>query len=137
MEKKHNVLLSEKVLEALSYLQGEDGFNTYEYYSATLRKASRLILAGSEDLGMSDHEAMQMLRGLAALSSDLDILAGKSEPAPNPGVRCFDDFDEEDEEDSEEKDAGSLADGNEGDPDTSVESAETPENKEEEPDLPF
>lgn len=69
-----NINLSIAAVRAIEALQHKNG--TYNYYRETLSRLHAYILHQSDEIGMSDTEALNTLRALDALSSDLADLAG-------------------------------------------------------------
>lgn len=76
-----NLTLSKGAISAITALQHPCG--TYLYYRETLDRLYTHILHQSDELGMSDTEAIGTLRVLDALRSDLAAIAG---PVAVPGA---------------------------------------------------
>lgn len=72
MEK--NLNLSCDAISAIKALQHKNG--TYHYYADTLSRLINLIFNQSDEIGMSDTEAMATLRTLHALRDDLNSISG-------------------------------------------------------------
>lgn len=50
---------------------------TYEIYESTLAGVTKVILHQSDELGMSDHEALNIIRVLDMIRYDLRAIAGR------------------------------------------------------------
>lgn len=81
-----NLTLSKGAISAITALQHSCG--TYLYYRETLDRLYTHILHQSDELGMSDTEAIGTLRVLDALRSDLAAIAG---PVAVPGAELPED----------------------------------------------
>lgn len=78
---KNNIKLTAFALRAIINLQHPNG--TYRYYADTLSRLMTFVLHQSDEIGMSDNEAMATLRALHSLREDLGHIAGSvavSEP---------------------------------------------------------
>ena len=69
-----SITLSPEATKAIQALQHPCG--TYEYYSKTLSRLFTFILNFSDEIGMSNNEAMDTLRALHALRADIADIAG-------------------------------------------------------------
>lgn len=69
--------LSTAATAAIERLQHKNG--TYEFYTATLSRLFNYILDQSDEIGMSDTEAIHTLRVLQYLNDDLAHIAGKDD----------------------------------------------------------
>lgn len=81
-----NLTLSKGAISAITALQHPCG--TYLYYRETLDRLYTHILHQSDELGMSDTEAIGTLRVLDTLRSDLAAIAG---PVAVPGAELPED----------------------------------------------
>ena len=72
-----NITLSSTAIAAINRLQHKNG--TFEFYSTTLSRLFNYILEQSDEIGMSDTEAMHTLRVLQFLKEDLAQIAGKDD----------------------------------------------------------
>lgn len=68
--------LSPEAVEVILSLQHPNG--TYRYYRDSLDGLSRYVLHQSEEIGMSDSEALHTLRVLSAVKADLTAIAGQA-----------------------------------------------------------
>ena len=71
---KNNIHLTPQAIRAISMLQGKQG--TYEYYDEAVEKMYYYTLRHGDEIGMSDGEALDILRTLDALRQDLAAIAG-------------------------------------------------------------
>lgn len=71
---KNNIKLSDPAVDAIISLQHKNG--TYRFYSDTISRLYNLILLQSDEIGMSDREAMATLRALYCLKEDLGYISG-------------------------------------------------------------
>lgn len=71
---KNNIKLTAFALRAIINLQHSNG--TYRYYADTLSRLITFVLHQSDEIGMSDREAMATLRALHSLREDLGHIAG-------------------------------------------------------------
>jgi hypothetical protein len=69
-----NINLSNDAAKVIEALQHKNG--TFRYYHSALTSLSRYILQQSDEIGMSDTEALATLRVLDAIDSDLATIAG-------------------------------------------------------------
>lgn len=84
---ENNIKLTPDAVKAIQALQHPCG--TYQFYRAYLDRLFNYILNNSDEIGMSDNEAMHTLRALNALRSDIADIADP--PAPlNEHVDPFD-----------------------------------------------
>lgn len=84
---ENNINLTPDAVKAIQALQHPCG--TYQFYRAHLDRLFNYILNYSDEIGMSDNEAMHTLRALNALRADIADIAGP--PAPlNEYVDPFD-----------------------------------------------
>lgn len=72
---KHSINLSNAAISAIINLQHHNG--TYRYYTDTLSRLITFVLHQSDEIGMSDREAMATLRALHSLREDLGHIAGE------------------------------------------------------------
>jgi len=86
---EHNINLTPNAVKAIQALQHPCG--TYRFYRAHLDRLFTYILNNSDEIGMSDNEAMYTLRALNALRSDIADIAGLPAPLTEP-VDPFDDI---------------------------------------------
>lgn len=86
---ENNINLTPDAVKAIQALQHPCG--TYQYYRSTLDRLFTYILNNSDEIGMSDNEAMATLRTLNALRSDIADIAGPPAPLNEP-VDPFDCF---------------------------------------------
>lgn len=63
---------AQRVIEALQHNCG-----TYRYYANTISRLSSLILNFNDEIGLSDTDAISLLRSLQSLREDLAALAGQ------------------------------------------------------------
>lgn len=77
---KNNIILSADATQVIGNLQHSCG--TFDYYNDTLTGLFNYILNQSDEIGMSDMEALHTLRVLNALKADLGTLAGKGVDTP-------------------------------------------------------
>lgn len=75
--KTNNITLSTSAIAAIDRLQHKNG--TYDFYSATLSRLFNYILDQSDEIGMSDTEAIHTLRVLKYIKEDLAQIAGKGD----------------------------------------------------------
>jgi len=75
--KANNINLSTAAIASIDRLQHKNG--TYDFYSATLSRLFNYILDQSDEIGMSDTEAIHTLRVLQYLKEDLAQIAGKGD----------------------------------------------------------
>lgn len=71
---ENNINLTPDAVKAIQALQHPCG--TYQFYRAHLDRLFKYILNNSDEIGMSDNEAMHTLRALNALSADIADIAG-------------------------------------------------------------
>lgn len=84
---ENNINLTPDAVKAIQALQHPCG--TYQFYRAHLDRLFNYILNNSDEIGMSDNEAMHTLRALNALRADIADIAGS--PAQlNESVDPFD-----------------------------------------------
>lgn len=76
MEAK-NITLSTKAVAAIERLQHPRGI--YDFYATTLTRLFNYILDQSDEIGMSDTEAVHTLRVLRYLKDDITHIAGKGD----------------------------------------------------------
>lgn len=95
---ENNINLTPDAVKAIQALQHPCG--TYQFYRTHLDRLFNYILNDSDEIGMSDNEAMHTLRALNALRSDIADIAGP--PAPLNGsiatvesITILDDTDED------------------------------------------
>lgn len=113
----NNINLSAEAVNAINALQHPAG--TFSYYRDTLSRLFNFVLSQSEEIGMSDTEAMHTLRVLDAVRADLTAIAGTAAtrsnkaPASVAGVasRVWDAFD--DLQDSNYREPDKLDEGEE------------------------
>lgn len=86
---ENNINLTPDAVKAIQALQHPCG--TYQFYRAHLDRLFNYILNNSDEIGMSDNEAMHTLRALNALRSDIADIAGPPIPLNEP-VDPFDSF---------------------------------------------
>ena len=70
---KNKVQLNDAALSAIRDLQANCG--THEYYIGTISRLSEIILNSGDEIGLSNHEAISILRSLAGMRKDLDAIA--------------------------------------------------------------
>lgn len=75
MEAK-NITLTTEAIAAIERLQHING--TYNFYEMTLSRLFGFILDQSDEIGMSDTEAISTLRALRYIREDLAAIAGRS-----------------------------------------------------------
>lgn len=85
---ENNINLTPDAVKAIQALQHPCG--TYQFYRTHLDRLFNYILNNSDEIGMSDNEAMYALRALNALRSDIADIAGSPAPLNEP----VDPFDE-------------------------------------------
>lgn len=73
--KSNIITLSSGAIAAIERLQHSRG--TYDFYAATLTRLFNYILDQSDEIGMSDTEAVHTLRVLRYLKDDITHIAGK------------------------------------------------------------
>lgn len=73
METPNNIHLSPSAIQAIEGLQHVNG--TFAYYDATLKRLFNYILDQSEEMGMSDAEAIHTLRVLKCIRQDLEEIS--------------------------------------------------------------
>lgn len=78
---KQSINLSNSAILAIINLQHPNG--TYRYYNNMLSRMINLVLNQSDEIGMSDREAMATLRAIHSLREDLADIAG-SAAMPEP-----------------------------------------------------
>ena len=71
---ENNINLTPDAVKAIQALQHPCG--TYQFYRAHLDRLFNYILNNSDEIGMSDNEAMHTLRALNSLRSDIADIAG-------------------------------------------------------------
>lgn len=71
----NTINLSPEAVSAIEALQHNEG--TFHYYSSTLKRLQAYVLHFSDEIGMSDTEAVHTLRVLDAIHSDFKAIAGK------------------------------------------------------------
>lgn len=86
---ENNINLTPDAVKAIQALQHPCG--TYQFYRLHLDRLFNYILNNSDEIGMSDNEAMHTLRALNALRSDIADIAGPPTPLNEP-VDPFDSF---------------------------------------------
>lgn len=79
---ENNINLTPDAVKAIQALQHPCG--TYQFYRAHLDRLFNYILNNSDEIGMSDSEAMHTLRALNALRSDIADIAGPPAPLNEP-----------------------------------------------------
>lgn len=79
---ENNINLTPDAVKAIQALQHPCG--TYQFYRAHLDRLFNYILNNSDEIGMSDNEAMHTLRALNALRSDIADIAGPPAPLNEP-----------------------------------------------------
>lgn len=81
---ENNINLTPDAVKAIEALQHPEG--THTYYRDTLSRLFNFVLSQSDEIGMSDTEAMHTLRVLDAVRADLtaiaDTAATRSDEAP-------------------------------------------------------
>lgn len=75
--KSNIITLSTKAVAAIERLQHPRG--TYDFYATTLTRLFNYILDQSDEIGMSDTEAVHTLRVLRYLKDDITHIAGKGD----------------------------------------------------------
>lgn len=70
----NTINLTDEAIKAINDLQHPCG--TYDYYRAALNRIFTYVLHCSDEIGMSDTEAVATLRALDDLRSDLAAIAG-------------------------------------------------------------
>lgn len=63
---------AQRVIEALQHNCG-----TYRYYANTISRLSSLVLNFNDEIGLSDTDAISLLRSLQSLREDLAAIAGQ------------------------------------------------------------
>lgn len=76
---ENNITLSPEAVKAIEALQ--HGCGTYQFYRTHIDRLFNYILDSSDEIGMSDTEAMATLRALNSLRADLAAIAGAPAPA--------------------------------------------------------
>lgn len=71
---ENNIKLTPDAVKAIQALQHPCG--TYQFYRTHLDRLFNYILNNSDEIGMSDNEAMHTLRALNALREDIADIAG-------------------------------------------------------------
>ena len=79
---ENNINLTPDAVKAIQALQHPCG--TYQFYRAHLDRLFNYILNNSDEIGMSDNEAMHTLRALNALRADIADIAGPPAPLNEP-----------------------------------------------------
>ncbi len=79
---ENNINLTPDAVKAIQALQHPCG--TYQFYRTHLDRLFNYILNNSDEIGMSDNEAMYALRALNALRSDIADIAGSPAPLNEP-----------------------------------------------------
>lgn len=79
---ENNINLTPDAVKAIQALQYPCG--TYQFYRLHLDRLFNYILNNSDEIGMSDNEAMYALRALNALRSDIADIAGSPAPLNEP-----------------------------------------------------
>lgn len=79
---ENNINLTPDAVKAIQALQHPCG--TYQFYRAYLDRLFNYILNNSDEIGMSDNEAMHTLRALNALRADIADIAGPPAPLNDP-----------------------------------------------------
>lgn len=112
----NNINLSAEAITAINALQHPAG--TYTYYRDTLSRLFNFVLSQSDEIGMSDTEAIRTLRVLDAVRSDLAAIAGTAatrsdgdESPEDVAARVADTFD--DFQDSNYREPDKLDEGEE------------------------
>lgn len=77
---KNNNILSEHAIQVIKNLQHSCG--TYNYYRETLNRLFNYILNQSDEIGMSDTEAIHTLRALQYIREDLAAIANRQAQTP-------------------------------------------------------
>lgn len=70
----NNINITHEATVAIRALQHKCG--TFHYYNGTLKRLSLMVLRYSDEIGMSDAEALATLRALWSLRVDLADIAG-------------------------------------------------------------
>lgn len=86
---KKNIKLTAFALRAIINLQHSNG--TYRYYADTLSRLITFVLHQSDEIGMSDCEAMATLRALHSLREDLGHIAGSVAESGQVEIEADDD----------------------------------------------
>lgn len=79
---ENNINLTPDAVKAIQALQHPCG--TYKFYRTHLDRLFNYILNNSDEIGMSDNEAMHTLRALNALRADIADIAGNTELKKEP-----------------------------------------------------
>ncbi len=79
---ENNINLTPDAVKAIQALQHPCG--TYQFYRTHLDRLFNYILNNSDEIGMSDNEAMHTLRALNALRADIADIAGSPAPLNEP-----------------------------------------------------
>lgn len=79
---ENNINLTSDAVKAIQALQHPCG--TYQFYRLHLDRLFNYILNNSDEIGMSDNEAMHTLRALNLLRSDIADIAGPPAPLNEP-----------------------------------------------------
>ena len=74
---KNIITLSTAAIAAIQHLQDTNG--TFEFYTSTLDRLFNYVLNQSDEIGMSDTEAVHTLRVLSYLKNDITHIAGKGD----------------------------------------------------------
>ena len=74
----NSIKLSVKAANAITALRDANG--TLEYYQNTLRLIGRIFLEQSDEIGLTDTEAIHILRVLHSINCDLEALRGPITP---------------------------------------------------------
>lgn len=77
---KNNIILSADATQVIRNLQHSCG--TFDYYNDTLTGLFNYILNQSDEIGMSDTEAIHTLRALQYIREDLATIANRQAPTP-------------------------------------------------------
>lgn len=109
--KKQNISLTPHALQAIEALQHSNG--TYRFYADTLTRLFNHVLQQSDEIGMDATEALDTLRALHFLKSDLRHIAERAGTESN--VSTSDDLDDRVESvfssDDDTSDSGAQAPG--------------------------
>lgn len=79
---ENNINLTSNAVKAIQALQHPYG--TYQFYRTHLDRLFNYVLNNSDEIGMSDNEAMNTLRALNALRSDIADIAGPPAAVTEP-----------------------------------------------------
>lgn len=74
MEAK-DIILSSEAIAAIKALQHDNG--TYTFYANTLKRLFNFVFDQSDEIGMSDTEAISTLRALRYMQEDLACIANR------------------------------------------------------------